>query len=129
MHRVLLHCVSFRENLDRIVISSQAAAALSPPAHKSRLERRDLARQRASGWYSLYYILVSHASSATIRPPLLCWVLFAVWWFILSGKTQFTHPHNLESFTATHKCCRFESTCNTNILSLIIHTFKNKMLG
>lgn len=48
MYRVF-HFVSFRENLDRIVIISRAAAAPSPPAHKSRLGRHDPVRQRASG--------------------------------------------------------------------------------
>lgn len=85
MYRVLLHFVSFLENLDRIVISSQAAAALSPPAHKSRLERRDLVRQRASGWYSLYYILVSHASLRNKRAAtallsfIRCLVIYSFW--------------------------------------------------
>lgn len=107
MYQVILHFVSFPENLDRIVIRSETAAALSPPAHKSRLERHDLG-VAVCFWLILLILYPRFQCETRQQTVRYCSVEF----YSLSSDLFFLGKHclhtlyNLEGFTATHECCR-----------------------
>lgn len=94
---------SFFLNLDRIVISSWPAAAQSPPAHKSRLERRDLGTVPRS-WMlhlALYHDFPCRYPYETTM--LQCsFEFYYVFWFVLLGRTLCLHTPQAHSCFVNH---------------------------